>query len=165
MSEEKESSVLFNLRELMGLEEDRVRSEEEERLKREAAERERIAAEAQARQEEEAARLRAQEEARQAEEKRNREAEELTAREREEAQLRVRLEQEAREKAEAHARMLDHERELATISAQQRKGVHPGFLAAAARLGPRPWRRLLLWILQAEDRTSRGCCAGGEDGR
>jgi uncharacterized protein HemX len=55
-------------------------------------------------------------------------------REREEAQLRVRLEQEAREKAEAHARMLDHERELAAISAQQRKGVHPGLLAAAAVL-------------------------------
>jgi hypothetical protein len=30
--------------------------------------------------------------------------------------------------------MLDHERELATISAQQRKGVHPGLLAAAAVL-------------------------------
>ena len=55
-------------------------------------------------------------------------------RERDEAQLRVRLEQEAREKAESHARMLDHERELATISAQQRKGVHPGLLAAAAVL-------------------------------
>ncbi len=45
MSEEKESSLLFNLRELMGIEEDRVREEEEERLEREAAERERIAAE------------------------------------------------------------------------------------------------------------------------
>ena len=134
MSEEKESSVLFNLRELMNLEEDRVRSEEEERLQREAAERERLAAEAKARQEEEAARLRADEEARQAEAKRIREVEELTVREREEAELRVRLEQEAREKAEAHARMLDHERELAAISAQQRKGVHPGLLAAAAVL-------------------------------
>ena len=37
MTEEKESSVLFNLRELMTLEEDRVREEEEERLQREAA--------------------------------------------------------------------------------------------------------------------------------
>ncbi len=40
MSEEKESSVLFNLRELMTLQEDRVRSEEEERLQAEAEERE-----------------------------------------------------------------------------------------------------------------------------
>jgi hypothetical protein len=134
MSEEKESSLLFNLRELMGIQEDRVRGEEEERLQREAAERERIAAEAQQRKEEEAARFRAEEEARQAEERRIRDEEEQAARERDEAQLRVRLEQEAREKAEAHARMLDHERELAAISAQQRKGVHPGLLAAAAVL-------------------------------
>jgi len=134
MSEEKESSVLFNLRELMGIEESRVREEEEERLRREAAERERIAAEAAKRQEEEAAQLRAEEEARQAEERRAREEEERALREREEAELRVRLEQTAREKAESHRRMLDHERELAAISAQQRKGVHPGLLAAAAVL-------------------------------
>ena len=134
MSEEKESSVLFNLRGLMNIEEDRVREEEEERLQREAAERERIAAEAQKRQEEAAAQLQAEEEARQAEARRAREEEERVTRERDEAQLRVRLEQEAREAAESHTRMLDHERELATISAQQRKGVHPGLLAAAAVL-------------------------------
>ena len=64
MSEEKESSVLFNLRELMNIEEDRVQSEEEARLERDAAERERIAMEARARQEEEAGRLRQEEDAR-----------------------------------------------------------------------------------------------------
>jgi colicin import membrane protein len=55
-------------------------------------------------------------------------------RERKEAELRVRLEQEAAEKAEAHRRQLDHERELAAITATQRKGIHPGFFAAAAVL-------------------------------
>ncbi len=134
MSEEKESSVLFNLRELMNLEEDRVREEEAERLRSEAAERERIAEEARRTQEEQEARLRAEEEARSAEERRIREDEERLLREREEAELRVRLEQEAREKADEHQRMLAHEKEIAAISAQQRKGVHPGLLAAAAML-------------------------------
>ena len=131
MSEEKESSVLFNLRELMTLEEDRVRVEEEEQLRREASERERIAAEARERQQEQEARTRAEEEARQAEERRLREEEEAVAREREQAELRVRLEEEAKQNAEAHRRTLDHERELAAIRAQQRKGIHPGLIAAA----------------------------------
>ena len=51
MSQEKVTPVLFNLRELMNLEEDRVRSEEEARLAREAAEREQLAEEARRRQE------------------------------------------------------------------------------------------------------------------
>ena len=34
MSEQKESSVLFNLKELMGLEEERIQAEEEERRRR-----------------------------------------------------------------------------------------------------------------------------------
>ncbi|MGB5220966.1 MAG: hypothetical protein WBN60_08055, partial [Polyangiales bacterium] len=134
MSEEKESSVLFNLRELMNLEEDRVRDEEEERLRREAAERERIAAEAQRRQEEAEAKRRAEEEAQLEQMRRQREEEERLVRERKEAELRVRLEQEAAEKAEAHRRQLDHERELAAITAKQRKGIHPGLFAAVAVL-------------------------------
>ena len=134
MSEEKESSVLFNLRELMSLEEDRVRTEEDERLQREAEERERIAAEALRRQEEEESRRRAELEAADAEVRRQREEEARVEREREQAALRVRLEQEAAEKADAHRRQLDHEREIAAINATQRKGIHPGVFAAVAVL-------------------------------
>ena len=133
MPEEKESSVLFNLRELMNIEEDRVREEEEARIRREAEERERIAAEARQREEEAEAQRRAEEEERLTVERLHREEEERILRERQEAELRVRLEEEARAKAEEHQRVLEHEREIAQIHAQ-RRGVHPGLLAAAAVL-------------------------------
>ena len=49
MSDQKESSVLFNLKELMNLEEDRIHSEAEAAQKAAEAERARIAAEVAAR--------------------------------------------------------------------------------------------------------------------
>ncbi|NUP10361.1 MAG: hypothetical protein HOW73_30290 [Polyangiaceae bacterium] len=73
MSEQKESSVLFSLKELMNLEEDRIRGEEADKAARTAAEDEaRRAAERAARDAEEA-RIRAEEERRRAEEQRGRE--------------------------------------------------------------------------------------------
>ena len=62
MSEQKESSVLFSLKELMNLEEDRIRSEEADRAAQAAAaEQARLEAERTAREAEEA-RIRAEEE-------------------------------------------------------------------------------------------------------
>lgn len=73
MSEQKESSVLFSLKELMNLEEDRIRGEEADKAATVAAEEEaRRAAERAARDAEEA-RIRAEEERRRAEEQRSRE--------------------------------------------------------------------------------------------
>ena len=73
MSEQKESSVLFSLKELMNLEEDRIKQEEEtKRAQAEAAERSRLDAERRAREEEEA-RIRAEENRRRTEEARSRE--------------------------------------------------------------------------------------------
>ena len=55
MSEQKESSVLFSLKELMNLEEDRIKQEEEtKRATAEAAERARLDSERRSRDEEEA---------------------------------------------------------------------------------------------------------------
>lgn len=106
MAEQKESSVLFSLKELMGLEEDRIR-EEETRKESEAraAQEARIAAENAARQAEEA-RIRAADEERQREEQRRKEeAARLEA---------IRHAEIERARAEA-----EHQARLATMSAQQ----------------------------------------------
>lgn len=73
MAEQKESSVLFSLKELMNLEEDRIKQEETERQKQEQAViQARLDAERKAREEEEA-RIAAAEEARRQQEQRQRE--------------------------------------------------------------------------------------------
>src|SRR3954465_3705802 len=63
MSEHKESSVLFNLKELMGLEEERIQSEEGERQRRAEEEARRRAAEEARAKAEADARVRAEQEA------------------------------------------------------------------------------------------------------
>ncbi len=73
MAEQKESSVLFSLKELMGLEEDRIKEEEAEKEARARAEMEARAAQERAAREAEEARLRAEEEARKRDEQRRRE--------------------------------------------------------------------------------------------
>ena len=103
MSESKESSVLFNLKELMNLEEDRVKTEEDERRRREEEERRRREEEIRRRREEEEARLRAEEEARVEAERLAREEEERVLRERREHEVRVQMEMEARARAEESA--------------------------------------------------------------
>ena len=128
MSDQKESSVLFNLKELMNLEEDRIHSEAEAAQKAADAERARIAAEAAARKAAEEARIRAEQEAQAAAERAQREEEERVRREAEEGALRVRLEAEAAARAEEQSRLLAHEQKLATIEAEKKKGVHPGII-------------------------------------
>lgn len=133
MSEQKESSVLFNLKELMALEEDRIQTEEVE-AKRKADDEARRRADEEARIKAEAeAKRRAEEDARLAAERSAREEEETRLREREEAALRVRLDAEARSRAEEQQRQLEHERKLREIEAQK-KGIPPIALAAVVLL-------------------------------
>jgi colicin import membrane protein len=73
MAEQKESSVLFSLKELMSLEENRIKEEEQEKDRRARAEAERRAREESERRAAEERRLREEEEARRAEEQRKRE--------------------------------------------------------------------------------------------
>ena len=73
MAEQKESSVLFSLKELMNLEENRIKEEEAEKAARARAEAERKAREDAERRAAEERRLREEEEARRGEEQRKRE--------------------------------------------------------------------------------------------
>jgi colicin import membrane protein len=75
MSDKDESSVLFSLNELMGLEEDRIADEEADKAAAEKAENDRLEAEARAKREEEERRLADAEEARRQEDLRKREEE------------------------------------------------------------------------------------------
>jgi colicin import membrane protein len=117
MSEQKESSVLFSLKELMGLEEDRIREEEAEKeAAARAANEARLAAERAARDAEEA-RIRAEEEERQKEESRRKEeAARLEA---------IRVAEIERARVEA-----DHHAHLASVAAQQQ---HEAAMAALSQ--------------------------------
>lgn len=121
MPEQKESSVLFSLKELMNLEEDRIKQEEDtKRRAEEEAARVRAEAERRAREEEEA-RLRAIDDKRRAEEQRTREeSARLEA-------IRHGEVEKARVEAENHARMeqmrhqQEHERQLAMVTQDKSK--------------------------------------------
>jgi colicin import membrane protein len=121
MAEQKESSVLFSLKELMSLEENRIKEEEQERERRARAEAERRAREEAERRAAEEARLRAEEEARRVDEQRKRE--EAT---RLEAIRHGELEK-AKAEAEHQARMQQlaaqqaHEQQLAALNRDQGK--------------------------------------------
>jgi colicin import membrane protein len=121
MSEQKESSVLFSLKELMSLEEDRIRSEEAERTAAAAAaEKARVDAERAARDAEEH-RIRAEEERRRLEDQRSREEaarlEAIRVAEIEKA----RIDAEGRARMEAMAAQQAHERNLAAIKQDESK--------------------------------------------
>ncbi len=121
MSEQKESSVLFSLKELMSLEEDRIQQEEAQRkAEAAAAEQARVDAERRAREEEER-RIREEEQARQAAEQRSREeAARLEAiRLAEVEKARVEAEQKAR--LEAMAAQQQHERALVALKEDKHK--------------------------------------------
>ncbi len=121
MAEQKESSVLFSLKELMTLEEDRIKQEEEaKRQAEEAAARARAEAERRVREEEES-RLRAEEDRRRAEESRVREeAARLEAiRHGEIEKARVEAENQARIQQLRHQQ--EHERELALVTHDKSK--------------------------------------------
>jgi colicin import membrane protein len=121
MSEQKESSVLFSLKELMNLEEDRIKTEEQAKAAAQAAaEQARAHAERAARDAEEA-RIRAEEERRRFEEQRSREESARLEAIRQAEIERARLE------AEQHARMAamtaqqQHEQKLAALTHDESK--------------------------------------------
>jgi colicin import membrane protein len=141
MAEQKESSVLFSLKELMSLEEDRIKKEEDDRKKREEAELQaRMEAERRQREEEER-RLRADEERKRAEEQRAREeAARLEAiRQAEIEKARVEAENQAR--MEALRRQQEHEKELEHVRQSSGKkrltyiAVGASFILVAALVG------------------------------
>jgi colicin import membrane protein len=115
MSEQKESSVLFSLKELMNLEEDRIKQEEDTRAAQAAAaERARLEAERQARDAEEA-RIRAEEERRRQEDQRSREEAARHEAIRQGEVERARVDAEQRARLEAMQQQQKHEAQLASI--------------------------------------------------
>ena len=121
MSEQKESSVLFSLKELMNLEEDRIRSEEAEKAAQAAAaEKARVDAERSARDAEEQ-RIRSEEARRRADEQRTREESARVEAIRIGEIEKARLEAEQRARLEAMAAQQQHERSLAAIKGDESK--------------------------------------------
>jgi hypothetical protein len=127
--QQKESSVLFSLQELMSLEKSRV--EEEDQRRRQQAE-----AETQAKLEAERRRRAEQEQRMRDEDERRRQAE--LRRRMDEAQIEAakhaeiekrRLEEQHRLQMDAVAQQQAHERQIQQIQAQKRKGAHPALLA------------------------------------
>lgn len=121
MSEQKESSVLFSLKELMNLEEDRIRGEEEAKAAQVRAEEEARRAAERAAQDAQESRLRAEEERRRAEEQRQREeAARLEAIRQAEVE-KARLEAEQQARMQAMAAQQQHERQLEVIRTDKGK--------------------------------------------
>lgn len=121
MAEQKESSVLFSLKELMNLEEDRIRQEEEERQRA-------VNAEAQARmdaerraQEQEEARMRAEDERRRFEEQRVREETARVEAIRQGEVERARLDAENAARLEAMRHQQEHERHITALKEDKGK--------------------------------------------
>lgn len=135
MSEDEESSVLFSLKELMSIEEDRIKSEDDEKEAAEAAaEQARIQAEQQARAEE-AARIQAEEERRMQEEARAREeaARVQAIHQAEMAKAQAEAEQQAR--MQQMAAQQEHERKLARLDQDvTKKRLRNGVMALVAVL-------------------------------
>lgn len=118
MSDQKESSVLFSLKELMNIEEDRIKKETSDLEATARAQREAKEAADRAARENEERRIREEEERRRAEEMRRREeAARLEAIQQGEVE-RTRLEAEQRARMEAMAAQQRHEQQLATIQHQ-----------------------------------------------
>jgi colicin import membrane protein len=121
MAEQKESSVLFSLKELMNLEEDRIRQEDDQKRKaEEEAARVRAEAERRAREEEES-RLRAIEDKRRAEEQRTREESARLDAIRHAEVEKARLEAENQGRMEQLRRQQEHERQLALVTQDKSK--------------------------------------------
>ena len=134
MAEQKESSVLFSLKELMSIEENRIREEEESKKRRAEEEvQAKLDADRRAREDEET-RLRQEEERRRQEElRRKMEEAQVEAAKASEIEKR-RLEDQHRLQMEALAKQQAHEREIHTIQSQKRRGIHPGIFAGVGIL-------------------------------
>lgn len=121
MAEQKESSVLFSLKELMSLEEDRIKQEEDAK-KRAEDEAARARAEATRRQQEEQeAQMRAAEEKRRQEEQRAREEHAKVDAIRQAEVERARVEAENAARMEQMKRQQEHERQLAALTQDKSK--------------------------------------------
>jgi colicin import membrane protein len=121
MAEQKESSVLFSLKELMSLEEDRIKQEENERKRQEdAAIQARLDAERRQREEEEA-RMRASDEARRVSEQRTREESTRLDAIRQAEIERARLDAENAARTEQLRHQQEHERQLHAMSQDKGK--------------------------------------------
>ncbi len=121
MAEQKESSVLFSLKELMNLEEDRIRQEESERRRQaDAAEAARADAERKSRDAEEQ-RLRAEDERRRQEEQRGREETARLDAIRHAEVEKARVEAENAARMEGLRRQQEHERQIAVIAQDKSK--------------------------------------------
>jgi colicin import membrane protein len=121
MAEQKESSVLFSLKELMNLEEDRIKQEDEERKRRAEAEvQARLEAERRAR-EQEQARLQAEEERRRTDEQRKKEdAARLDAIHAAEIE-KARVEAEQRARIEAMSKQQEHQFAMSSLEHDEHK--------------------------------------------
>jgi len=121
MAEQKESSVLFSLKELMNLEEDRIRTEENEKKRlEEAALQARLDAERRAREQEEA-RIRAAEEERRVHEQRQREEGARLDAIRNAEMEKARLDAENAARLEQLRHQQEHERQIHALSQDKSK--------------------------------------------
>jgi colicin import membrane protein len=121
MAEQKESSVLFSLKELMSLEEDRIKQEEDERKRKEQAEQQaRLDAERRARETEEQ-RIAAEQEKQRQEAQRSREEQARLEAIRQAEVEKARLDAEQQARLRAMQQQQDHERQLAAISQDEGK--------------------------------------------
>jgi colicin import membrane protein len=121
MAEQKESSVLFSLKELMNLEEDRIRQEDDEKKKRAEAEvQARAEAEKRAR-EQEQARLHAEEERRRGEEQRKKEEAARVEAIRHAEVEKARVEAEQRAQLEAMSKQQAHQLQMSTLQHDEHK--------------------------------------------
>lgn len=156
MAEEKESSVLFSLNELMNLEEERIEKEEANRAAAEQAEQHaREAAERAARDAEEQ-RLREEEERRRQEELRRREEEARVAAIKQGEIEKQRTEAEHRAKMEALSAQQAHEQQLASLQrdkGKKRLQIAVGIVAGVLVIGGVTTG--VLWKRSADDRERR----------
>jgi colicin import membrane protein len=131
MAEQKESSVLFSLKELMNLEEDRIRQEEAERQRVVQAEQSARADQERRTRDAEEARIRQEDERRRAEESRQREETARLEAIRHAEVERARLDAENAARMESMRRHQEHERQLTAI--KESKGKKQAvFIAVAA---------------------------------
>jgi colicin import membrane protein len=121
MAEQKESSVLFSLKELMNLEEDRIKQEDEEKKRRAEAEvQSRVEAERRARDQEQM-RLSAEEERRRSEEQRKKEEAARVEAIRHAEIEKARVEAEQRARMEAMTKQQEHERAMSSLKHDEHK--------------------------------------------
>ena len=116
-------SLADQLMELHSLQEARIAAEEEARFRAAEDARRRAEAAGQQRREEEEARLQAAEEARLAEERAQRDEAERRVRAGKDAELRVQLQEGAKARAAEQQRMLEHEKEIAAITAVEKAKI------------------------------------------